>query len=185
MILFLTNQSGSYGAFGLVSAQIGATAKETRSWNKHGRPLTDTDIGPGGVVYSYSVPSSGGYAPNGNILAHTDSVMGTWNFSYDVVDRLTSAAAGSNAPTAFRGQSAAWSYDSYGNRTAQTFSNSVVSNWANYNPDNNRITTATSTVAGYVYDGVPVDRSSSLGWRTPLATARARAWAERQRRPCL
>src|SRR5271157_2753583 len=178
MILFLTNQSGSYGAFGLVSAQIGATAKETRSWNKHGRPLTDTDIGPGGVVYSYSVPSSGGYAPNGNILAHTDSVMGTWNFSYDVVDRLTSAAAGSNAPTAFRGQSAAWSYDrgprrqvfvggvedSYGNRTAQTFSNSVVSNWANYNPANNRITTATSTVTGYVYDGVPVDRSSSTGW---------------------
>src|SRR5271157_5134911 len=166
MILFLTNQSGSYGAFGLVSAQIGATAKETRSWNKHGRPLTDTDIGPGGVVYSYSVPSSGGYAPNGNILAHTDSVMGTWNFSYDVVDRLTSAAAGSNAPTAFRGQSAAWSYDrgprrqvfvggvedSYGNRTAQTFSNSVVSNWVNYNPANNRITTATSVVAGYVYD---------------------------------
>ncbi|MGD0356318.1 MAG: RHS repeat-associated core domain-containing protein [Terracidiphilus sp.] len=54
--------------------------------------------------------------------------------------------------------------DSYGNRTAQTFSNSVVSNWVNYNPANNRITTATSTVTGYVYDGVPVDRSSSMGW---------------------
>ena len=34
----------------------------------------------------------------------------------------------------------------------------------NYNPANNRITTATSTVTGYVYDGVPVDRSSSMGW---------------------
>jgi hypothetical protein len=103
--------------------------------------------------------------------------MGTWNFSYDAVDRLTSAAAGSNAPTAFRSQSAAWGYDrgprrqvlvagvgdSYGNRTAQTFSNSVVSNWMNYNPANNRITTATSAVTGYVYDGVPVDRSSSTG----------------------
>jgi len=69
--------------------------------------------------------------------------------------------------------------DSYGNRTAQTFSNSVVSNWVNYNPANNRITTATSAVAGYVYDasgntlydgnneywydGVPVDRSSLTG----------------------
>jgi hypothetical protein len=54
--------------------------------------------------------------------------------------------------------------DSYGNRTAQTFSNSVVSNWVNYNPANNRITTATSAVTGYVYDGVPVDWSSSTGW---------------------
>jgi RHS repeat-associated protein len=104
-----------------------------------------------GTIYSYLIPQ-GGYAPNGNILAHTDSVMGTWNFSYDAVDRLTSATAGSNAPTVFRGQSAAWSYDSYGNRTAQTFSNSVVSNWVNYNPANNRITTATSAVTGYVYD---------------------------------
>jgi len=35
------------------------------------------------TVYTYSVPTSGGYAPNGNLLSYTDSVMGTWNFSYD------------------------------------------------------------------------------------------------------
>lgn len=104
-----------------------------------------------GVIYSYMIPQ-GGYAPNGNILAHTDSVMGDWLFSYDAMDRLTAAAAGGSAPSAFRGQSAGWSYDSYGNRTAQSFSNSVNSSWANYNPANNRITTASTAVAGYVYD---------------------------------
>ncbi|MGP8083348.1 MAG: hypothetical protein ACLPXT_10695 [Terracidiphilus sp.] len=76
---------------------------------------------------------------------------------------MTAAAAGA-APSAFQGQNATWSYDSYGNRTAQSFTNGVYSNWANYNPANNRITTASSAPAGYVYDGVPVDRSSSTGW---------------------
>jgi RHS repeat-associated protein len=104
-----------------------------------------------GTIYSYAVPQ-GGYAPNGNILAHTDSVMGDWVFSYDAMDRLTAAAAGGAAPSAFQGQNAAWSYDSFGNRTAQSFTNGVYSNWANYNPANNQITTASSALAGYVYD---------------------------------
>jgi hypothetical protein len=105
--------------------------------------------------------------------------MGDWQFSYDSQDRLTAAAAGTLAPSAFQNQNAAWSYDSYGNRTAQTFSNGAYSNWANYNPANNRITTATSALGGYVYDasgntlydgnneywydGVPVNRSSLTG----------------------
>jgi hypothetical protein len=38
-----------------------------------------------GTIYSYEA----GYAPNGNILTHSDSVMGTWNFTYDAMDRLT------------------------------------------------------------------------------------------------
>ena len=29
---------------------------------------------------------SGRYVDNGNLLWHTDSVMGTWNFNYDAVD---------------------------------------------------------------------------------------------------
>jgi len=54
-----------------------------------GRPRTSTGgaaAGPAsGTIYSYQIPQ-GGYAPNGNLLAHTDSVMGTWNFSYDAVE---------------------------------------------------------------------------------------------------
>ena len=106
-----------------------------------------------GTIYSYLVPG-GGYAPNGNILAHSDSVMGDWAFSYDSQDRFATAAQFASTPASqqFAGVSGSWSYDSYGNRTAQSFSNSVYSNWANYNPANNRIATAKSAVAGYVYD---------------------------------
>jgi len=104
-----------------------------------------------GTIYSYRVPQ-GGYAPNGNILAHADSVMGEWLFNYDAMDRLSAAAAGPNAPTAFQGQSATWSYDSYGNRTGQSFSNSVYTNWATFNSANNRIATASSAPGGYGYD---------------------------------
>jgi hypothetical protein len=41
-----------------------------------------------GNAYAYQV---GGYAPNGNILSHTDSVMGMWSFGYDTLNRLTAA----------------------------------------------------------------------------------------------
>jgi hypothetical protein len=103
-----------------------------------------------GTIYSYEA----GYAPNGNILTHNDSVMGNWYFTYDAMDRLATAAAGTgvNVPSAFRGQNAAWSYDSFGNRTAQTFSSGSYSNWANYNSTNNHITTASTALGGYVYD---------------------------------
>jgi RHS repeat-associated protein len=101
-----------------------------------------------GTIYSYEA----GYAPNGNILTHNDSVMGTWNFTYDSQDRLATAVAGPSAPSAFRNQSAAWSYDSYGNRTAQTFTNNVYSNWATYNSANNHIATASTAPGGYTYD---------------------------------
>ena len=40
-----------------------------------------------GTIYSYEA----GYAPNGNVVTYADSVMGTWNFSYDAADRLISA----------------------------------------------------------------------------------------------
>ena len=104
-------------------------------------------------AYFYYVPE-GGYAPNGNILMHSDSVMGDWLFSYDAMDRLSTAMqfASTPASTQFAGVNGSWSYDSYGNRTAQSFSNSVYSNWATYNPANNRIATATSALGGYVYD---------------------------------
>lgn len=35
-----------------------------------------------GTIYSYV----GAYAPNGNVLILADSLMGTWNFTYDAVD---------------------------------------------------------------------------------------------------
>jgi len=78
--------------------------------------------------------------------------MGSWNFNYDAVDRLSTAAAGSNAPTAFQNQNAAWSYDSYGNRTAQSFTNGANSSWATYNSANNRISASSTAPGGYAPD---------------------------------
>jgi RHS repeat-associated protein len=78
--------------------------------------------------------------------------MGDWLFSYDAVDRLTAASASLNAPAGFKVQTAAWSYDSYGNRTAQSFANGVSSVTVSYNSANNRINTVSGIVPSYVYD---------------------------------
>jgi len=58
----------------------------------------------------------GGYAPNGNILQHADSVMGTWNFTYDTLNRLAQGTATAGADN---GLTLGWTYDRYGNRWAQ------------------------------------------------------------------
>ena len=80
---------------------------------------------PPATIYSYSIANSSGgsgYAPNGNILSYTDSVTGAWsNLGYDGVNRLI---AGTQAPVPVNSetppsQSFCWTYDSFGNRTAQ------------------------------------------------------------------
>jgi RHS repeat-associated protein len=109
-----------------------------------------------------SCPS--GYAPNGNILGHTDSVMGTWAFSYDAVDRLVTATAQEDVPAQYAAAKfGCWSYDSYGNRTLEAISTATCANnptpqaLTTYNSTNNRISSSTAspnTVAAgsYVYD---------------------------------
>ena len=112
------------------------------------------------TIYSYNINPSGGYAPNGNILQHTDSVMGTWNFTYDTVDRLMTATPGGNAPTQYQNKYGCWSYDSFGNRTLEAFSivpcsgsNPTPQIGASYNPANNRIQSVWGTTsATYSYD---------------------------------
>jgi RHS repeat-associated protein len=76
-----------------------------------------------GAIYSYQVPA-GGYAPNGNILQHSDSVMGTWSFGYDAVDRLTSShqTASTSTSTQYGNMYGCWSYDTRGNRTSEAIS---------------------------------------------------------------
>jgi RHS repeat-associated protein len=79
----------------------------------------------GGVVYQYCIPgpsnpdpncqtSDNDYDPVGNILGYVDSVIGTWGFSYDSLNRLTGASGlPPNQPAA----NYCWAYDSFGNRT--------------------------------------------------------------------
>jgi RHS repeat-associated protein len=96
--------------------------------------------GTSSVVYSYQVPA-GYYDGDGNVLGYVDSVMGAWAFSYDTLNRLSTATAGASAPAAFAGEYGCWSYDSFGNRLMQSMSTTPCTNnpplmsWANYTVD--------------------------------------------------
>jgi RHS repeat-associated protein len=68
-------------------------------------------------VYVYSVPKSG-YAPNGNLLAYEDSVMGSWKFYYDTLNRLT---GGTSISGPYAGYTNCLAYDPYGNRIEYLF----------------------------------------------------------------
>jgi RHS repeat-associated protein len=81
------------------------------------------------TIYSYSIT---GYAPNGNLLGYTDTVTGAWsNLGYDGVNRLVAGTQ-----TAISGeqlsvsQSFCWTYDSFGNRTAQEIGSQPFTNAA-------------------------------------------------------
>ena len=72
------------------------------------------------TVYSYVV-AQGEYDGVGNVLQYQDSVMGSWNFTYDTLNRLSSAVPGAGASGAYAGQNLCMAYDAFGNRTAQNF----------------------------------------------------------------
>jgi len=74
--------------------------------------------GGGGNIYSYSIPSSGGYDAVGNVASVTDSATGQWGYTYDTLNRLLTGSATSGSYSGFKG---CWAYDSFGNRTAENF----------------------------------------------------------------
>ncbi|HEV2248771.1 MAG TPA: hypothetical protein VGW37_19170 [Terriglobia bacterium] len=49
-------------------------------------------------VYSVSIPSSGGYAPDSDISQAIDSANGTWSYIYDPLNRLCGANHSSTPP---------------------------------------------------------------------------------------
>ncbi len=73
------------------------------------------------TIYSFSAPS-GGYDAAGNLVNYTDSVMGTWSFGYDTLNRLGGATisqlAGSGAAASLLANYC-WNYDAFGNRAQQ------------------------------------------------------------------
>ena len=108
-------------------------------------------------VYSYTVPMSGGYAPNGNLLSYTDTVMGTWNFSYDHLNRISSAIPGAGAPSGYSGENLCMAYDSFGDRTQSNFQTTACSTsnpaTAKYSAANQVTwTTVNSASNGFTYD---------------------------------
>jgi hypothetical protein len=112
-------------------------------------------------IYSYSIVNASGdtgYDYNGNILSYTDSVTGTWrNLAYDGVNRLIAGTqtAIAGAPLS-ASQTFCWSYDSFGNRTAQLLQSAACSSppapTVTYNASNQVTWVQTSAPAGFAYD---------------------------------
>jgi RHS repeat-associated protein len=90
------------------------------------------------TVYSFCVPdlsnsycqsqfssSTVGYDPAGNLATYTDSVMGSWSFNYDTLNRLSGGGITQNAssgPAANLVSNYCWNYDAFGNRVQQEIS---------------------------------------------------------------
>jgi RHS repeat-associated protein len=98
-------------------------------------PTGQLEGGQNAPLYNWAISS---YAPNGDVLAMTDSVMGSWTYVYDDMNRLTSGAATSGPES---GINLAWTYDRYGNRWSQSASGggSAVQTSFSFTGNNNRI----------------------------------------------
>jgi RHS repeat-associated protein len=74
-------------------------------------------------LYSFSIQTTGGgaegYDPVGNVTGYTDSVNGTWSFTYDSLNRVATAT-GSQTNNSYPNY--CWQYDNFGNRLWQTSS---------------------------------------------------------------
>jgi RHS repeat-associated protein len=89
------------------------------------------------TIYNYAV----NYDYVSNVSSYTDSVMGAWNFSYDTLNRLSTAQNTATTPTSaqYANNWGCWSYDAFGNRLSQSMSTTACSNgptpssWAQYN----------------------------------------------------
>ena len=101
----------------------------------------------------------------GNITSSTDAYNGSFNYTYDTLNRLVSAGnTGYEGPgyvtTAGRVTNQCWSYESFGNRKYELDSSSACpspltqstsTHYANYNASN-RITGSDTQVNGPIYD---------------------------------
>ncbi len=95
------------------------------------------------------------YAPNSDILSSTDTVNGNWTYTYDSLNRLSTAVANN-------GQGCSWDYDRYGNRWHQnTHSGNCTAPQYSFSGNNNRLDGYSYDVAGnllndgshnYLYD---------------------------------
>lgn len=114
------------------------------------------------TVYSYSIPaynssspSASGYDATGNIISFNDSVMGSWSYQYDSLNRVVNGHELSSGPTP--GWSGCFAYDAWGNRTGEAYSATGCGDspaptvQAQYNTAN-RITETDLMPTGYVYD---------------------------------
>ncbi|MGO9340031.1 MAG: RHS repeat-associated core domain-containing protein [Terracidiphilus sp.] len=114
-------------------------------------PLTS----PPGGVYNYTASYDG----VGNLENYIDPVvMGTWNFGYDYLNRLTTAqnTAVTSVSGEYTNMNGCWIYDPFGNRTLEAFSDTTSTPCAPGAPIGAQYTVTTPTannqVSGFQYD---------------------------------
>ena len=144
-----------YGKDGEVSLTASTTTGATFTATASAANLGgDTSTTP----YEYSLT----YATNNNVTAVTDTIMGSWKYTYDTLNRLKEATAATGGIMTPFGTflTQCWTYDGFGNRTGEgeltsgttcpnPISGATHSNVALYNTSN-RITS--NSVNTFVYD---------------------------------
>jgi len=127
---------------------------------------TPTSALPNG--YSYFAT----YDPVGNVASYNDSVMGSWTFGYDPLNRLVSAenTAVTGTSAQFLDDYGCWKYDDFGNREYESMSTTACTNnppllsWASYTTTNtnrmdatnfnpNQATNGYDGAGNVIYDG--------------------------------
>ena len=94
----------------------------------------------------------------GNVTGLTGTLMGTWGYGYDALNRLMSATPGTGAPSGYAGKYLCMNYDVYGNRTQSDWQSTACNPGsdaatARYNAANHVTwTTVNSAVNGFQYD---------------------------------
>jgi RHS repeat-associated protein len=82
------------------------------------------------------------YAPNSNIVSSTDTVNGSWTYTYDDLNRLSTGIANN-------GEGCSWDYDRYGNRWHQNaHSGSCPAPQYSFSGNNNRMDSYSYDAAG-------------------------------------
>jgi RHS repeat-associated protein len=142
--------SAHYNPLGSITLDTLAD-NESESWAYNNRGwLTSQSSGINSSPdYSLTMNS---YAPNGDVLAATDSANGSWNYSYDQFNRLVCANLASNGtcttpPTGTPNYT--YVYDRFGNRWQQ---NGQIFNTVNFTGNNPGSPANTNRVDGYSYD---------------------------------
>lgn len=178
--------SGEYDAFGhLISATFANGLSQSWAYDNRGRPhamavgtICSAGTCSGSMVYSYSV----GYAGDSDVLSATDSVNGTWSYTYDGFNRLATSDCSANCPNGSSTEGFSYGYDRYSNRWNQTVTtgsggNSVLTFNGPGNVPNNRMDGYSYDAAGnllndgfhnYKYDAenriVAVDAATTYGY---------------------
>lgn len=144
-----------YGKEGEVSLSVSVSAGAPFKATTSGSKLSgDTET----TAYHYALT----YAANNNVATAVDTVIGSWSYTYDTLNRLTVATTSTGGIVTPFGTfvTQCWTYDGFGNRTGEgemstgttcpnPISGSTHSNVALYNTSNQITSNSVST---FVYD---------------------------------